>query len=162
MGLARCKNVLLLGRRMATGLRTSHSGTIPVRQQPAANAPFPAGRIQTCLRSFQAIIQKGIELSLQGDTRALSICWDRLLPAQKERAIELPLPSITDVQSVSAALASVVTAVGEGRITPGEALQTHLVALLETGSPGIAAGAGEDIGWAASDHPDGSDSCPVR
>jgi hypothetical protein len=69
----------------------------------------------------EAIIQKGIELSLQGDTRALSICWDRLLPAQKERAIELPLPSITDVQSVSAALASVVGAVGEGRITPGEA-----------------------------------------
>jgi hypothetical protein len=69
----------------------------------------------------EAIIQKGIELSLQGDTRALSICWDRLLPSQKERAIELTLPRVTDVQSVSAALTSVVTAVGEGRITPGEA-----------------------------------------
>jgi Family of unknown function (DUF5681) len=28
----------------------------------------------------EALIQKAIELSLKGDTRALSICWDRLLP----------------------------------------------------------------------------------
>jgi hypothetical protein len=69
----------------------------------------------------EALIQKGIELSLQGDTRALSICWDRLLPPQKERTIELPLPSVTDAKSVSAALAAVVTAVAEGCITPGEA-----------------------------------------
>ena len=27
----------------------------------------------------EALIQKGIELSLKGDTRALGICWDRLL-----------------------------------------------------------------------------------
>jgi hypothetical protein len=69
----------------------------------------------------EALIQKGIELSLKGDTRALSICWDRLLPPRKERTIELPLPSVTDAKSVSAALASVVTAVGAGSITPGEA-----------------------------------------
>ena len=78
----------------------------------------------------EALIQKGIELSLQGDTRALSICWDRLLPPRKERAIELPLPRVTDAQSVSAALAAVVTAVAEGRITPGEA--ECLARVLET------------------------------
>lgn len=78
----------------------------------------------------EALIQKGIELSLKGDTRALSICWDRLLPPRKERAIELPLPKVTDVKSVSAALASVVTAVAEGRITPGEA--ECLARVLET------------------------------
>jgi hypothetical protein len=78
----------------------------------------------------EALIQKGIELSLKGDTRALSICWDRLLPPRKERVIQLPLPKLTDVQSVSAALASVVTAVAEGRITPGEA--ECLARVLET------------------------------
>jgi len=69
----------------------------------------------------EALIQKGIELSLKGDTRALSICWDRLLPPRKERTIELPMPSVNDARSASAALASVVTAVAQGRITPGEA-----------------------------------------
>jgi hypothetical protein len=76
----------------------------------------------------EALIQKGIELSLKGDTRALSICWDRLLPPRKERAIELP--GMTDAKSVSAALASVVIAVAEGRITPGEA--ESLARVLET------------------------------
>jgi len=80
----------------------------------------------------EALIQKGIELSLKGDTRALSICWDRLLPPRKERTIELPLPSVTDAQSVSAALVSVVTAVAQGRITPGEA--ECLARVLETQS----------------------------
>jgi hypothetical protein len=78
----------------------------------------------------EALIQKGIELSLNGDTRALSICWDRLLPSRKERTIELPLPNVTDAKSVSAALASVVTAVAEGSITPGEA--ESLARVLET------------------------------
>src|SRR5260370_42147436 len=78
----------------------------------------------------EAVIQKGIELSLNGDTRALSICWDRLLPPRKERTIELPLPSVSDAKSVSAALASVVTAVAEGTITPGEA--ESLARVLET------------------------------
>ena len=78
----------------------------------------------------EALIQKGIELSLKGDTRALSICWDRLLPARKERTIELTLPSVTEAKSVSAALASVVTAVAEGSITPGEA--ESLARVLET------------------------------
>src|SRR4051794_7778555 len=68
-----------------------------------------------------ALIRKGIELSMAGDTRALGICWDRLLPARRDRAITLQLPKRLDVQGVSVALASVVSAVAEGRITPGEA-----------------------------------------
>src|SRR5262249_55639945 len=78
----------------------------------------------------EALIQKGIELSLKGDTRALTICWDRLLPARKDRVVELHLPKITDMNTVSAALASVVTAVAEARITPGEA--ESLARVLET------------------------------
>src|SRR3954463_15311418 len=32
----------------------------------------------------EALIRKGIELSMNGDTRALSICWDRLLPVRRD------------------------------------------------------------------------------
>ena len=78
----------------------------------------------------EALIHKAIELSLQGDTRALSICWDRLLPPRKERTIMFPLPTVSDGKNVSAALASVVTGVAEGRITPGEA--ECLARVLET------------------------------
>jgi hypothetical protein len=51
----------------------------------------------------------------------LRLCLERISPPRKERTIDLPLPKVTDPQSVSAALASVMTAVGKGRITPGEA-----------------------------------------
>jgi hypothetical protein len=78
----------------------------------------------------EALIHKAIELSLQGDTRALSICWDRLLPPRKERTIVFPLPTVGDGKNVSAALASVVTGVAEGHITPGEA--ECLARVLET------------------------------
>jgi hypothetical protein len=78
----------------------------------------------------EALIQKAIELSLKGDTRALSICWDRLLPPRKERTIVFSLPAVSEAQNVSAALASVVRGVAEGHITPGEA--ESLARVLET------------------------------
>jgi uncharacterized protein DUF5681 len=69
----------------------------------------------------EALFQKAIELALAGDATALRLCLERISPPRKERTIDLPLPKVTDPQSVSAALASVMTAVGKGRITPGEA-----------------------------------------
>src|SRR5882724_4606493 len=78
----------------------------------------------------EGLIRKGIELSMDGDTRALSICWDRLLPVRRDRAVELHLPTTNDAKGVIVALASVVTAVAEGRITPAEA--ESLARVLET------------------------------
>jgi len=68
----------------------------------------------------EALINKAIDLALKGDSLALRLCLDRILPAPKERRIDLPLPQITDARQASRALADVVVAIGEGRITPGE------------------------------------------
>ena len=78
----------------------------------------------------EGLIQKAIELALHGDTRALSICWDRLLPPRRERTITFALPAGPDANSVGAALAAVVSGAAEGRITPGEA--ECLARVLET------------------------------
>src|SRR5882672_5940144 len=115
--------------RYATAVQGPSGHNIRVSASSGNPAGRPTGSRNQSTVFFQellngqgeALIQKGIELSLKGDTRALSICWDRLLPARKERTIELPLPSVTDAKSASVALASVVTAVAEGSITPGEA-----------------------------------------
>ena len=69
----------------------------------------------------EALLDKAIQLALQGDTAALRLCLERICPPRKERTIDLPLPKVTSSQGIAAALASIVTAVGEGRITPGEA-----------------------------------------
>lgn len=78
----------------------------------------------------EALIQKAVALALKGDTTALRICLDRICPPRKERTLDIHLPDLTGPEQVSAALASIVTALGEGRITPGEA--ESLVRILES------------------------------
>ena len=71
--------------------------------------------------SGERLIQKAITMALNEDPAAMRLCLERICPPRKERTIDIALPTITDRKSVSATLASIVTAVGEGRITPGEA-----------------------------------------
>ena len=68
----------------------------------------------------EPLLRKAIELASGGDIYALKLCLDRLLPPCKDRAIHLSLPPIENAQQVSAAMSTVVEAVGEGRITPGQ------------------------------------------
>jgi len=68
----------------------------------------------------EKLIRKAVELAKQGDPHALRLCLERLLPARRERTIDLPLPETKTARDVSMALAYVLQAVGEGRITPGE------------------------------------------
>ncbi|MGO9268707.1 MAG: DUF5681 domain-containing protein [Terriglobia bacterium] len=66
------------------------------------------------------LVRKAIELASAGDILALRLCMDRLLPPRKDRTIQLNLPSSTTLPQISAALSTVVKAIGEGRITPNE------------------------------------------
>ena len=67
----------------------------------------------------EALIQKAIQLSLKGDTVALRLCLERICPPRKDRTLEMP--ELTGFHPVSSALPLILTAVGEGRLTPGEA-----------------------------------------
>jgi Family of unknown function (DUF5681) len=69
----------------------------------------------------QALTRKAIELALAGDTAALRLCLERLLPPRKDRAVALDLPAIESADDVARAVGAVLAAVGDGRITPGEA-----------------------------------------
>ena len=78
--------------------------------------------LEELLRSRQeALVEKAIELALdKNDPVALRLCIERLLPALKERRIELPLPVVNDCKQAAAAGAAILTGIGEGQITPGE------------------------------------------
>ena len=71
-------------------------------------------------RESEQLIRKAIKLALGGDTTALRLCMDRILPPCQDRPIHLNLQPIDDVQQVSSAMSTVVEAIGEGRITPSE------------------------------------------
>jgi hypothetical protein len=69
----------------------------------------------------EALTRKAIELALAGDVLALRLCLERIVPPRKERPIALPLPAINSGSDVPDAIATVLAAVGEGSVTPGEA-----------------------------------------
>jgi hypothetical protein len=69
----------------------------------------------------EALTRKAIELALAGDTTALRLCMERLVPPRKDRLIEFVLPPVTSADDAAKAISAVLTAVAEGRITPAEA-----------------------------------------
>jgi len=83
----------------------------------------------------EALTRKAVEMALAGDSTALRLCLERLVPPAKELpipkgAVNLPRLSATGVQTsqtgtdwkdcVSQALASIVEAVATGRLTTSQ------------------------------------------
>ena len=69
----------------------------------------------------EALTRKAIELGLEGDTVALRLCLERLVPPRKDSPITIALPPITTASDVVSASAAVLSAVGAGEISPDEA-----------------------------------------
>lgn len=78
----------------------------------------------------EALSQKAVELALAGDTVALRLCLERILPARKERPIHVALPAVDDIGGLAAATSALLSAVASGMVTPGEA--GELARLIET------------------------------
>ncbi len=77
----------------------------------------------------EALTRKCIELALSGDTTALKLCLDRLIPPTRERSIEIDLPPVREGRDVPKAISGLLMAVADGEITPGEA--SKLAGLLQ-------------------------------
>jgi hypothetical protein len=70
----------------------------------------------------EPLISKAMTMALAGDTAAMRLCLERILPARRDRLIHLDLPPIGNAKEISGALSTILTAIGEGQITPGEAM----------------------------------------
>jgi hypothetical protein len=85
-----------------------------------------------------AITRKAIELAKAGDTTALRLVLERLIPPARERRLELQIPNLGTLgtaAAVTAAMGTVLQAVAAGDITPGEG--QAVVGLLEGMRRGI-------------------------
>ena len=69
----------------------------------------------------EALTRKAVERALEGDTTALRLCLERLVPPRKGRAIDLDLPAITATEDLPPAFAALVAALARGDLTPDEA-----------------------------------------
>lgn len=86
----------------------------------------------------EAITRKAIELAQDGDTVALRLCMDRLLPVRKDRPVRFELPKIENASDLPRATGALLEAVAAGDITPseaadiGRALDAHVRAIETT------------------------------
>src|SRR5207248_855575 len=67
-------------------------------------------------RESPAIAQKMIRKALGGDSSALRLCFDRLLPRGRDRPIVFPLPRIESSESVRAAAADILQGIATGEV----------------------------------------------
>ena len=71
----------------------------------------------------ELITRRAIELAKEGDTTALRLCFERLLPVRRDRPVSFPLPTLTSAKDAAAALAALLEAVAGGDLTPMEAAE---------------------------------------
>lgn len=69
----------------------------------------------------EALTRKAVELALAGDTVALRLCLDRLVPPRRDRPVLFELPPLATAADAPKALATITAAVASGDLTPAEA-----------------------------------------
>jgi Family of unknown function (DUF5681) len=69
----------------------------------------------------EGLTRKAIELALAGDTMALRLCLERILPTRKDRPVQLELPPVEGVQDFAKATMALIGAVAAAELTPAEA-----------------------------------------
>jgi hypothetical protein len=75
----------------------------------------------------EQLIQKTVELAQAGDVACLRMLLDRLWPPRKGQPVNMSMPPINSSQDVFPAIASLWTAIREGRLTPDEASALSIV-----------------------------------
>ena len=68
----------------------------------------------------EQLINKAMKMALNGDTGAMRLCLERLLPARRDRLVHLDLPPIGSAKDMPAVISSVVASIADGQLTPAE------------------------------------------
>ena len=69
----------------------------------------------------EALTRKAVERALEGETTALRLCLERLIPPRKGRPIGLDLPAVTSTKDLATGFAALMAALARGDLTPDEA-----------------------------------------
>jgi hypothetical protein len=102
---------------------------------PAGRRPGSRNRATLAAESLlegeaQALTRKAIELALEGDTTALRLCLERIVPQRKSRVVAFDLPRIDRVEDLAGAIGSIFQEVAGGRLRLDEG--ATLVGMLES------------------------------
>ena len=75
----------------------------------------------------EKVVQKVLKQALAGDVASQRMILDRVCPPRKGRPVSVAMPPINTSQDLLAAIASIWTAIGEGRLTADEASALSIV-----------------------------------
>ena len=68
----------------------------------------------------EALTRKAVEMALAGDSTAMRLCLDRILPPRRERPFNFKLPALKSAGDAAGAMAAIASAVASAEITAGE------------------------------------------
>jgi hypothetical protein len=71
----------------------------------------------------EELIRKTIELALGGDSAALRLCIERIIPPRRDRPVDFRLPALNSVADALAAITAITDGVASGELTPAEAAE---------------------------------------
>ncbi len=106
-----------------------NAGSTRGRPFQAGNAGRPKGSRNKASLAMEVLLEgeaeviarKAVEMAKGGDTTAIRLCMDRLLPARKDRHVPFALPKLETAADAVKATAALVEAVAAGDLTPSEA-----------------------------------------
>lgn len=106
-------------RKTAASWKPGQSGNPKGRPKGSKNAATLLA-IAAMEGELTAVVRKVLEAAKNGDMAAARLVIDKLVPAAKDRPIDISLPSIADAPGCAAAQAGILAAVAAGEILPSE------------------------------------------
>ncbi len=70
----------------------------------------------------ETLARKAVEMALAGDTTAMRLCLERIMPVRRDRPVSFAMPQISSASDAAQAASAIVAAVSTGELTPLEAL----------------------------------------
>lgn len=125
------------GRKQDGRFQKGHSGN-PNGRPPGARHKTTVAMEVLLDGEAEAILRTAIDKAKEGDTTALRLCLERVVPARRDRCIRFAVPPIETAADAAKAAAALVTGVANGELTPAEAgelgrLIDNFVRALEAG-----------------------------
>lgn len=77
-----------------------------------------------------AVTRKLVERALKGNSTAMKLYFERVVPPRRERAVRIAMPEVRDPGDINAAMAAVTRAVAAGEVSPSDA--GELARMVET------------------------------
>ncbi len=77
----------------------------------------------------ETLTRKAVDLALDGDTTALRLCLERIVPLRKDAPVQFDLPPMKGAEDAARAAGAVVAAVAQGELTPTEG--AHVMGLVD-------------------------------